>query len=99
MTPLESLHTDAFAAMALRLLAAGHVRLYEHVCKKPWFRAPSLLQVFTEAAATLPVGTDPPLHAGEAEFAANLATVYEHRYLSIFRRAVIWKLLQSTYRT
>lgn len=98
MTPLENLHVDAFAATALRLLAAGHVRLYEHVCKKPWFRAPSLLQVFVEAKATLPDGTDPPLYAGEAEFAANLANTYEHRYLLVFRRAVIWKLLQSTWR-
>jgi len=98
MTSSENLHVDAFAAMALRLLAAGHVRLYEHVCKKPWFRAPSLLQIFAEAKATLPDGTDPPLHAGEAEFAANLAAMYERRYLLAFRRAVIWKLLQSTWR-
>ena len=57
-----------------------------------------VLQIFVEAKATLSDGTDPPLHAGEAEFAANLANTYEHRYLLVFRRAVIWKLLQNTWR-
>ena len=95
MTQLESLHADAFSAIALRHLAAGQVRLYEHLCKQPWFHASSLLQVLDKAKATLPPGTEPDLRAGEAEAAADLAALYERRWLCAFWPALIWRLLRS----
>ena len=95
MTQLENLHADVFAAIALRYLAAGQVRLYEHLCKQPWFHAPSLLQVLDKAKATLPPGIEPDLRAGEAEAAADLAVLYERRWLRAFWPALIWRLLRS----
>lgn len=91
----QDLHHRACSALALRLLAAGKIRAYEHACANAaaWLDARLTPQeALARSLEGCPGGADPRLMRGEAESANNLAAFYEHQYIHALALSAIWRV-------
>ena len=91
----QDLHHRACSALALRLLAAGRIRAYEHACanSEPWLDARLTPQeALTQSLKGCPGGADLRLMRGEAENALSLAGLYERQYLHALALSAIWRV-------